>query len=918
MLNTNERSLAIDIISRINSWSETKNNEIKYAGGESTLKTEKKSVLFPDVILFSDKLKTEVLHGWELKLPDTSIDDIELLENAHKKAKLFGVNSFLVWNISIAKLYKIDNDKRVCIKEWNDLEDVKKREEIKEHQVFLMLEKILEDLNNYFLNGTLVRGKIIDSISNESFIDLLFKNSESLIKSLKDGSRKDSNFDDEFNLWWTSEKNNYGKKADKWIELSKNVVISLINKIIFVNILKKYRKEARIIDKLNTIQSSAEGLKIFKEISNKCDFYNIFEEKMGEKYIDTVSWKLLVDFNDFLVQIDIANYESSLLEELLAKVVTRSKRRIAGQFSTPKELAYLLVGLALENKEGYTIDPCCGTGTIARAVYELKKFYSIKESEAIKQVWASDKFRYPLQMAMLALSTPENIGEKINIFKHDVFELLEGKEIILHNPENGEEIKEQLPKFDTIVTNLPFVQQEDFKKLNSNAVSEIEKNLYEKYSENIKIDGKSDLYAYIPFVVMDILKDNGILGVIVSNSWLGTKWGDTFFELLSKYYKVKYVINSGNGRWFDNADVVTSIIICEKYGEMEETRNTNTTFVVLKEKLSELLLDDNKNVEYEKLQEIVASIRKNRNSNYVVQNKYSLNEIEEIEKLGIVKNSLFTDCRWILEIKDKLCVANKYFEIARGERRGWDKLFYPDEKHGIEEEYIQPVLMNSKESDYLAREFSEAFCCEKSFEELETLSHFGAINWIKKFENQKNGTGKLLPEVLAKKNMQWYEMSSSAVADIALSMNPDERLFFMRLEERGFVNQRLIRFTLKDENEDIILLSALLNSILGIFYIEALGFGRGLEALDIRAKKYKEKFYILEPDLLDTEQKNKIKELYNLLEKREVLGIIDELEKDDRISLDKEILNAFGLIEYYPKIKKSLIEIYNIRKSVSK
>lgn len=80
MLNTNERSLAIDIISKINFWCEIKNNEIKYAGGESTLKTEKKSVLFPDVILFSDKLKTEVLHGWELKMPDTSIDDIELLE----------------------------------------------------------------------------------------------------------------------------------------------------------------------------------------------------------------------------------------------------------------------------------------------------------------------------------------------------------------------------------------------------------------------------------------------------------------------------------------------------------------------------------------------------------------------------------------------------------------------------------------------------------------------------------------------------------------------------------------------------------------------------------------------------------------------------------------------------------------------
>jgi hypothetical protein len=92
-------------------------------------------------------------------------------------------------------LYKIEGKTKKCIKEWNNLSHVTKRNEIKVHEVFNMLEVILLDLNSYFINNELKKGKTIESIGNETFIELLFKNTGNLIDNLKANSRKDSKFE---------------------------------------------------------------------------------------------------------------------------------------------------------------------------------------------------------------------------------------------------------------------------------------------------------------------------------------------------------------------------------------------------------------------------------------------------------------------------------------------------------------------------------------------------------------------------------------------------------------------------------------------------------------------------------------------------------------------------------------------------
>ena len=66
------------------------------------------------------------------------------------------------------------------------------------------------------------------------------------------------------------------------------------------------------------------------------------------------------------------------------------------------------------------------------------------------------------------------------------------------------------------------------------------------------LSGKSDIFAYIPFYLHQLLSENGKIGLILSNAWLGTDYGEIFLELLQKFYDIETVVISGKGKWFDN------------------------------------------------------------------------------------------------------------------------------------------------------------------------------------------------------------------------------------------------------------------------------------------------------------------------------------------------------------------------------
>ena len=910
----NERSWAIDIISEITLYSSSRSLTIKRAGGESTINTGRQR-LFPDVLLYGEN--SDILMGWELKMPDTSLSDQEFISNAAKKAEILGLTGFLLWNGQGAILYKLEGDSFEIFKSWNTSHNgtINTRLDISNNRNLWVssLHEILSDLNLLFSTGQIVKKPLIESFKDSSIIGFILRSGLINASALESAARTDSMFGAESNVWWRISQYEY-PHHEKWGILSEIILVNWINKFLFAHILTAYREEAKAIYTIDYNTTPSEAADIFSNISSSCDFWNIFQPQLGEKYILADSWNEIIQLNELLKDIHLASIGQELLQNLLENVIYSSKRKVAGQYTTPMFLARLLVLLTLRNKNETIHDPCCGTGTIPRAAYDIKKESGITPQNALSTVFASDKVAFPLQMATLAISEPINIGEVIQIFKKDSSEIKLGDNIELRDPFNGSIINKTYTEINNITSNLPFIQQEDLSVLNPDIKNRINTFLRTQLNNNsLKINAKSDLYAYLPFSYWNILSQNGRLGIIISNSWLGTEWGTTFKELLVKFYKIEFIITGSNIRWFQNADVVTNIMILSKrntpINEPEESEKTK--FITISHNFHN---DSN----FEKVQEIYENIVTNTPDTDLRIEEYSTKDILTIP---LNWNTLFSDISWLEQVQDKVIFCKDLFEINRGERRGWNPMFYPPRNHGIESDFIRPVLRTPRHiKNLIATAETEAFCCPLSIADLRSGNYTGAINWINTFSHEVNTKGEPLPEVLeavASEGEYWYTMSDSRMADLVASMNFDRRIFVAKLDTRSFVDQRLTRFTLLNPNTDIELTHALLNSLLGIFFIESLGFGRGLGALDLSSTRMKKYLKMLNPSLLTSEQILVIKSKFNLFKNRDIKDITEELEDPIRIDFDNTILSAYGIESLYDSIKNSFLFLYTMRTNVN-
>lgn len=908
----NERSWAIVIISEIRAMLKGMNLKIKSAGGESTLSVNKKS-MFPDVLLYEDEAQNRILQGWELKMPDVLITDEALIKDAVRKANALNLNSFVIWNFTYGKLYiKNVNGYFEEAKVWNGTSYIENREDVITYKAEWtpIIKDIVLTVNEFLVNGEISASSIEMTISDGLVTEIIQRNKDLVAENLILEVGSDMAMESRLKVWWSAFHEEYDKDENNmYSAYAKSILLNWINRIMFANTIKKYHNCAYKIDKIDSTSTPSDGNAIIDEIVEQGDFYNVFK---GLKYNETVpedTWIDIVDYNQFLVENKIEKINQNVLQDILEKTVNTAKREIRGQYATPYCLADLLCQITISNWNTECADLCAGTGTIARAIIKNKTERLHNSEVAFATTWIADKYAYPLQIANIAVTNMEALNIPLNIFQSDVFAIKNKDKIEIKSPIDGSGIEKEIPGFGAIVSNLPFVEY------NKIAADEIE--YISEYRQQIKNNtgieftlGKTDLYNYLPFKLYELLEDGGRLGIILSNSWLGTDIGKKFFDALLYYYDILAVVISNCGRWFKNADVVATLLILQKKEIIKPNQSSKINFWMLNKDIEQLN-------SYEK-ETIVNSIVLGEEIDSTVGSvkNYSIEMIKKITDKGIALNALFHDVSWVNDLAECLIPIEEILTVKRGERRGWNDLFYPSENSGIESEYIKPVLKNpALLKSYTAQTDIAAFCCHKSKDELRQLGHIGALNWIERFENIRNGTGKLLPEALNRSGSFWYEMDDATKADFVTALNPDKRLFVSKFDESTFVDQRFTRMLMKDANISKDLLHALLNSVFGMFAIEAIGFGRGLGVLDASSTKLKN-MYMINPQIISDTDALEIVELFGKIKNRSVMDTEDELKDADREIFDRKILKAIGHGELYDAIKESLLSMQYTRHTV--
>ncbi len=361
---------------------------------------------------------------------------------------------------------------------------------------------------------------------------------------------------------------------------------------------------------------------------------------------------------------------------------------------------------------------------------------------------------------------------------------------------------------------------------------------------------------------------------------------------------MKCVISSGSDRWFQNSEVVTNVLILEKKAGTH-TGDGQIKFVVLRKSLDGPTGKDSPS-------SVAAQIKLGQvHTDAARIRTVETDRLVQFDKYGLAGNAQFVDVDWVLHVP--LTYLKKHFHIRRGERRGLNALFYPGEKHGIEAEYIRPLAKSSENFTQLTGQAThEAFSCSRTIEELHQLGHHGALQWISRFKTPEN-----IQRLSSGKN-QWYEMKADRLAELVMSINPGDRLFVGRLDPPAFADQRFVRLASKS-SADIALFHALMNSTIGMFLIEGLGFGRGLGALDLNKDRIEARMHVLDPSIPESKMKIAVLDAFSPLLRREILSVSEELEQADRQAFDNIVIRAFGLQVERQRIYDSLHELVSIR-----
>lgn len=904
----NERSEAIELIKLMDGFAKKNTWQIKSVGGESTLNTGKKR-MFPDVIIYGDNDRTRVLQGWEIKMPDVPITDEDFIKDAQRKADTFGVNSCVTWNFSDGVLYIKENDEWKVLESWR-ISKIKTRADVSTYKAewSAIIEKILREINNLFETGKLLPSEIGELTSN-IYSEIIERNKSLIAENLRTSGAKSTLISAGISIWWKTVEKEYAfDENDMYSAYAKYVLLNWLNKLTFANLIKSYHDPARTVESINVELSPSEALKLFDEITNKCDFYNIFSALDYAEYLPQQTWSDLTDYNALLIENNVSNLPQETLQMVLERSIDQFKRNATGLFATPTKLAKVLVGAGVTDLTKNTIDPCCGTGTIAKEILNAKIRATGNIEAAYKSTFASDKYSFPLQVSNISMMNANAIRLPALLFKKNAFELAPGSEVEITNPSNGNRDKYRLPLWGNLASNLPFVAFDQDGREEGEFIPGVIKKVKEE--TKIILSGKGDLYQALLLSFWDKLADGASVAVITSNSWLGTVAGLRFFEALNMYYEVNCVVSSGNGKWFSNADVVTVMLFLSKKKTVLKPSNDHTVYFGLTNKKIETWAD----VE---INDIINSIllKKELPKQNITFKQYTYSDIQNYILMNVSLNALFYNIDWLPILKDKLCPITDLFDVVRGMKTAQDDIYYLKTGQEIDAPYIGNVLKSAKNiKTLIASADTKAFVCDKSKAELCSLGHKRTLDWIKKFEGRLNKS-------MQNKGTFWNNIADGTFPgsdDIRLftGMNPEQRIFYGLLDKPAKINQRVIGFIPHAEKDvNLELCHALLNSVIGVFYTEAVGFPKGLGALD-NCSKNVEKMFILNPSLLSDEDVDRILSAFQPLLKREIMTTQQEYEQSDRRAFEEVVADCFGYSQYFKQIKDCVLEMQRVRLSV--
>lgn len=958
----NERDWAGQLISWIKSAIDRKTTVFQDATNDTGVKMKSGRTKFPDILLFIDKTSGVIFNGWELKFPDTAVDDAVMLENALEKAQKLHSDSFVTWNGAEAIIWHINDEEYTLdnlskLKVYPKVSTINSREDLADpvkfaqHEPLLKArtEEILHDLDSLFRNGALkpaldISKNIISAVREASAI-IIPQFQEAII--LEKGSNRA--FRDEFNKWKIYESSTLkilessSRKKEYVIPeevLAKFTFYNLIGKTIFyLTLCENLSGELEPVV-LDDNKSAKDLLNGYFDEAKKIDYQAIFRPY----FTDSIEYSELTDKTiyallEVLTAFDFKVLPTEVIGHILENLVPDDEKQKFGQYFTNGVLANLVAFPIVKTNKDVLFDPTCGTGTFLNSFYKILQDFGTKEHrELLKQIWGNDVSHFPAILSVINLYKQDVVatGNFPRVMRNDFFNLEVGEKVVFPDSyDHNKHIDVPIPTFDGIASNFPFVQQEDIpnEKLSAYFREQFQSEQQAFLKDNtFKINERADYFTYCIYNADRFLKPDGCLSAITSNAWLGKEYGFQFKKFLLDNFHIRYVVKSNAEHWFKDSQVSTIYFVLDKIQSEEPTK-----FVTLNRKLNELFVTDSISEQIQQIEEFYSDIDNCSDPHNDLWEKDNFFDDLFKRKDGSLSVCMASkEC--LLGSLDNKTNWGQFFlstnlfgsfdncltqyhpnivKVFRGERTGWNPMFVIKGENvkasHINEKYLVPYVKSSSElqqiefdGDYNFR----AFVCQNKINSMDK----GTKSWINKFVKalNKNGT-QTIPEACAGHRPYWYSLNPKK-AHIITAVNPYERFFFSYSKEPFVIDQRLIAMQVQ-EGYNVELIAALLNSVITFLILEMRGTSRNLGALDLNADFLKQ-LNILNPNLLSKKDADAIITAFQPLKNRAINSVIDEVTRTDRRNFDTTIMKCFGLDENLLDILYNIL-ITSVRDRVS-
>ncbi|MCE9653237.1 MAG: N-6 DNA methylase [Nitrosarchaeum sp.] len=315
------------------------------------------------------------------------------------------------------------------------------------------------------------------------------------------------------------------------------------------------------------LQEIIEGLYISEDKSIQYDFSIIESDVLGQMY---------EQYLRFFRTTDITNIET--------------ERKKQGIFYTPRFVVEYIVkntlGKLIEGKKiDYTkiriLDPACGSGSFLIKAYDFLYHYNIRKDTDFHQTQLSSEIEGGVYSKKVQILKENLFGVDLDKIATEIIQLnlllkiTEKKRhlpILQQNIRHGNSIIEDYnidplafvwkkefhgvleneKGFDIIIGNPPYVRQEKLTK--------IKPYLKENYQTHV---GTADLFVYFIEKSLELLKDGGYLGIVVSNKWLKREYGRNLRNFLKDFW-IEEIIDFGDLQIFPGATTYPCIIIIKK------------------------------------------------------------------------------------------------------------------------------------------------------------------------------------------------------------------------------------------------------------------------------------------------------------------------------------------------------------------